>query len=661
MKTKILNDIESLKKGVPHDIVKNIEFRMELHKWLSGDSEAQNTYIRLLLSCPQLAYDTLFWTLDSRRPAGERVRPFILRPAQRESVDKLKYAVDNSRDFIINKSRDEGATEIIIKYISLLFLFVPQTHIIVGSRSEDLVDKSGDPDTLFARIDQVIKYLPSWLKNKLGWEEKNRNHLHIELPEIETSVDGKTTNEHFSAGGRATLVFLDEFGRVKPNLARDILHAVNDVSNCILFNSTHKYGIDHPFAQTFLRDDIIKTTLLWTENPEKNQGLYYSPQIGKIQIKDIEYYRKVLPEVFNSIEPMQTLELSELEKEINKYKSKEIKFVADGCEEISGNCRSPWHDAECKRRRYDKRDIAMNIWADACGSANMIFDADVLNKIRATCTNPKYVGIIDYKLTDNGIVEKESFSFKRDYGRRDLKIWKNLINERLDQNHNYIIGCDISQGTGASNSVAAIYDVNTKELVGILENPNLLPDVFANIVVSLGYWVSGKSGKAFLIWENNGGQGQSFGKQILRNGYNFCYEQKTESKKKRKRQNVWGWTSNNQKKDSLLSELRIALSSAVKMKEYDNVIKAIIYYESLVDELTKYIYSDTGEPVSSEYLDESVGARAKHGDAVIALGLCILALKDQPKAAAKETHKIGRNSYLERKRIWRKQNKKDLW
>jgi hypothetical protein len=217
----------------------------------------------------------LFWTADPRRPPGFRNWPFIPRPKQIDAINALKYAIDKGEDLVINKSRDEGGTEIITKFFALYFLFVPDSQFLIGSRKEEYVDKTGDFKTLFAKIDHVIKFLPNWLRLSLDGSLQ-RNHLHIGNLDLNTAIDGEATNENFGAGGRTTAVFLDEFGRVEKSMAESIKDSVNDVTNCVIYCSTHWFGSNHPFNKVVKSKYIKKVVLPWYSNPEKNYGLYTS-------------------------------------------------------------------------------------------------------------------------------------------------------------------------------------------------------------------------------------------------------------------------------------------------------------------------------------------------------------------------------------------------
>ena len=157
MKLKISTP-EDFIELIPRTIPENIVFRQELHSILAKDKAAQVDFLQMCYLKPQIAFDTAFWTFDPRQPHGLRNLPFILRiPKHIECVNTIKDAIDNEHTLIINKSRDEGATEMICKFFCLYWLLVGETMFLVGSRKEEFVDRTGDHKSLFHKIEYGIR------------------------------------------------------------------------------------------------------------------------------------------------------------------------------------------------------------------------------------------------------------------------------------------------------------------------------------------------------------------------------------------------------------------------------------------------------------------------------------------------------------------------
>lgn len=617
----------------------------------------------MAFSEPEIAFSSLFWTFNPRKKAGYRNQPFILRPQQGIVIREIKDAIDKGYDRAVNKSRDEGATELVTKLFALYWLLSPEAMFLIGSRKEEYVDRGtnihhgrtvGDHKCLFHKTLYAVANMPQCLLPNF-----NKTFMHFENLDNGAVIDGESTNENFAAGDRRTAIFLDEFGRVDYNIAKNIRDTVNDTSDCVIYGSTHFYGAGHPFNKVLRSKNVKVSVLPWYKNPEKNKGLYASPDLNMIEIVDIDYYKQICPLVFNDVKPNVPFKYSEFEQklltypeEIQKVLSK-THFKADGCEEIPGDLRSPWHDY--RELRDTRRSLAQNVWMCPTGASDMFFDAVVNDRIRSKFLKPPVIqGEVKFKYNKDGRIL--SSWFRKDSGKKRFKWWGTLPNSRPDQMHNYILGCDASLGTGASNSVCAIYDVNTSELAGVWRCPDTTVENFADQVIAIANWVGGKT-KPFIIWENNGGHSISFGRRItLFHHHYLVYTKTLEDAKTRKRSNKYGWHSNRETKDDLLTTLKISLNESLKTIKTHKWVT--IYDEVAIDELDDYIWYESGEIGASERADESSGARKRHGDTVIAVALCVLATKEQRKAVHNLIVRAKPGSMAWRLKEYREEKKK---
>jgi len=627
---------------IPRDVEKNKEFRKEFNSIIEKSPSLQKVFWSWCRELPTIAFDVLFYTLNPQNPPNQRNLPFILWGKQPEAVmtldERIKTATDEEQKNVgINKSRKEGATEIVAKLFSLHCMLYPHSNFIVGSRKKELVDKFGDDYTIFSKIDNVFENLPEWTGFRMTDSNKNifRKDMLIRINNTKSTITGETTNDNFSAGGRSTGAFLDEIGRVEKSIADSIDGSIHDVTNCVIYGSTHWLGPGHTFNIVLGKESTKVITLLWPDNPKKNPGVYTSPEPGKIRLLDLAYYKKFCPSLPE-------------EFELEKYKKiileSELSFVADGCKGLPQPLRSPWHDKQEKER--DKRDFWCNVWAEPFGSSETVFDHVVLKEIKEKYVRkPDFEGELIFDYLSNGRVDIESIKFWKNAGEKRLKWWGPLPNGRPIQFHNYIIGGDISLGLGSSNSVGAVYDVNTNELVGEWADANTKPEDFADFEVALALWVGGIK-RPLLIWESNGGQGVNFGRRVTWQNYHNCYVQTIEDGISRKRGKKFGWRSSAQSKSDLFEELKIALSEG--LKEERNYKSIIVYSGALVDELFDYVFSKGKEMYPSRKSDESTGARERHGDRTIATALCVLGLRDQPKGRKEDVVNPPYNSFMSR-------------
>lgn len=270
---------------------------MDLHSLLAKDTGLQSLYLDMCRDYLPIMFSSLFWTLNPQCEAGSRNVPFILRPKQVLIVEELDKAIKKQKyDFGLIKSRKQGATEIICKTFAAHLIFYEYSNFIVGSRKEDLVDNRGDYYTIFAKIDHVFNHLPSWMN--ISNEMIDRKDMSLKFKPTSSTINGETTNESFKAGSRSTALFLDEFGRVDKRIAESIEGSIHDVCNCIIYCSTHWYGLSHTFNKCLLKPTTHCETLFWYENEiphDEVKGLYEVVAPGKIRLVDENYYNEQFP------------------------------------------------------------------------------------------------------------------------------------------------------------------------------------------------------------------------------------------------------------------------------------------------------------------------------------------------------------------------------
>ena len=613
-------------EAIPKELRQNIEFRISLHQLLATDPKAQQVYLQLCREYLPIIFSSTFWTFN---PTKRINAPFILRePAQIPAVLTLQRCIQDGQDVGINKSREEGASEICCKTFVANCLLYNYNHFIVGSRTKNYVDNFGDQTTLFAKIDNAFDCLPSWWLKLCGYDKnKNRKDMVLSVPGTNSEIVGDTTNENFSAGSRGTAVLLDEFGRVDFSVADSIEGSVHDVSRCTIYSSTHWLGNNHVFNKAIRKETVVPIELLWYDNPVKNPGLYAVPEPGKVEVLDKEYYKD------------KDLENAIYLSSIHQYNTKEtrVQFIADGGKELPPQVRkvrSPWHDYTQKDRMGNKRDFVCNVWATPLGASDAPFDPEILEEIRNTTIRPPDVeGEIRFDIDYDDTIDDETIDFLPLYGERRLKWWGPLPFGRPEQRHNYIIACDPSYGLGSANSAAVIYDCNTHEQVGSWVDSTTKAEDFADMMVALAYWVGGVQ-PAFLIWESNGGCGTNFRERILYQNYYHAYTQRVEDSKTRKRTQKYGWRSTEATKEALLGELGVALSGGLTGD--NSYLSFIVRDEALLDELCDCVFKEKGKGIiQSSRADLSTGAAERHGDRAIAAGLCVLACKEQDPGEAK--------------------------
>lgn len=153
------------------------------------------------------------WTYDSRETNPHF--PFILYPRQEAFVLKLEDCLKRSQsgemiNLLIDKPRDVGATFTFMVWLLHKYLFT-EFSARVGSRKEDYVDKKGDVDTLFFKLDYNLERLPIWLTQ--GYDKtQHRASMLLKHPKTVSTITGESSNPDFGRGGRRSVILFDEMG-----------------------------------------------------------------------------------------------------------------------------------------------------------------------------------------------------------------------------------------------------------------------------------------------------------------------------------------------------------------------------------------------------------------------------------------------------------------
>jgi hypothetical protein len=156
------------------------------------------------------------------------VLPFILFQRQRELVKFLLECLDDQENALVDKSRDMGATWVCCALSVWLWLFRGGTSIGWGSRKEQLVDRIGDPDSIFEKMRMLIDYLPRWLWPAGFKAKEHLSYMKIINPETGSTITGEA-GDNIGRGGRKALYFKDESAHYEH--AESIEAALGDNTN----------------------------------------------------------------------------------------------------------------------------------------------------------------------------------------------------------------------------------------------------------------------------------------------------------------------------------------------------------------------------------------------------------------------------------------------
>jgi len=304
----------------PREYKANLEWRKRA---LHASLESQDFASILWQACSR---DVVTWfngfayTWDPRKEPS--TLPFILYPFQEEAVRTIESSIGQS-DLVISKSRDMGASWALLGVFLWRWLFRPGQSFLLVSRNEDYVDKSGNPKSLFWKLDFVLRHLPTWMKPGMV-----RAKLRLTNKDNGSTIDGESTTGDVARGDRRTAIALDEFAAFDIEAGYRALSATRDATRSRIFNSTPA-GTGNAFADIAMNQNIPHLRMHWSKHPEKAEGLYDDG--GKVRSP---WYDR---ECKRCVSPMEIAQ----ELDIDFSASQSVFFDSAKIGLISAKCRRP--------------------------------------------------------------------------------------------------------------------------------------------------------------------------------------------------------------------------------------------------------------------------------------------------------------------------------
>ncbi len=596
---------------LPEGVRENITYRKGVLEKAAVDPEERQ---RLRERCKA---DTVFWVNTfawqyNPNSIGEgslEMGPFVVWDGQEEMFVAVEKAIEDRKDMIIEKSRDMGASWGCLLVMVKAFVLCEWKKFLMISRSEDAVDRAGDPDSLFWKIDFVLEHLPGWMKGtgikrrKLGYSNSNG-----------CTITGQASTRKAGVGGRAHAMFIDEFSQIDEDY--EVLHRTSDTTGCRIFNGTHR-GSGTAFAEVVNRVDIRKVRLHWSKHPDKAKGLYrWSPQLGRVEVLDKDY---VFPP--------------------------DYQFVCDGSPTGGPypGLRSPWYDEQC-RRKGNARAVAMDLDIDPQGSVEQVFDTLRLRFLQEThCCPPYWEGDVLFDPDTGrpkGLVESPG---------GPLRLWIHPRDGVIPYDV-YAGGADISTGNGATPSCITFVASKTGLKVAEYTHTRLYPEKFALVACALCWLFRTEEGEgAYVAWETQG-PGVTFGKVLTEDlGYRNVYYYRDERKLNGKVSDKPGWFVSTDGKNAMIREYSAALMGGLFVNRSREAL----------EECRDFKYDQRGNVVhAKEDVGEFSGARVNHGDHVIADALACKMAKGKLTQVKKE-HKEPVIGSLAWRRQWQESRRQE--
>ena len=524
MVNELSNSKSSNKILYPTDFRGNLEYRFELKNKCHGDIELA-AYVREYCARDiEYWFDVFCWTYDPRK--NPSVIPMILWDFQREILCEIKDAIINQADILIVKSRDMAISWTVTLVQQWLWQFSPsQCSFLVGSRKEDYVDKLGDIDSLLEKIRFNIRKQPSFLLPVGFNEAEHLGFMSLKNPETGSIIKGESSNSGFSRSGRHTAIMLDEFAFW--NYDDQVETATADTSRCRIYVST-PCGMANVFGTKAKSNNSALNVVYvhWSLHPDKTAGCYYwSNQDTQSGVKIPVDNPCVAPEF------------------------KAFKLFLGGYK-----IRSEWYDAECERREKVGKsnvEIAQELDCEFVTSGYSYFSVPKLRILNvwkeSVRANSKE------KIPHMSFIRTSLFDIDKKIQVRDNAIdgWLQIYEEPTDY-HQYVIGCDSSEGSATGDYQAAIVLNQNKQVCAIIHGHYSIEDFIERIALTAKYYNNAK-----VAAENNSIGGEvNRGLYHHRLGVNLYYMPDERDKKDKK----YGFNTNSRTRPMVLEGLSKDLS-----------------------------------------------------------------------------------------------------
>ena len=201
--------------------------------------------------------DMIWWLASScwiYEPRTKSRMPWIPWDFQIKAMRLIKENL-GKKTIWIEKSRDMGATWMVLAVIQHEWQFGADSTWMLVSRNEALVDRKGDSDSLFWKLDFLRENQPPFL---LPVGKFDRLELMLRNRRQNVMINGASTTADVGRGGRRTGIFMDEFGAFGVPESNAVLAATASNTDCQIMCSTYK-GATGAFYDSGQRsdDDIV--------------------------------------------------------------------------------------------------------------------------------------------------------------------------------------------------------------------------------------------------------------------------------------------------------------------------------------------------------------------------------------------------------------------
>jgi hypothetical protein len=211
-----------------------------------------------------------------------RNMPFLLFPRQKEMALFLQACIEGRASGLVEKSRDMGATWLCSAFSVWLWLFHPGAAVGWGSRKESLVDRLGDPDSIFEKMRLIIYRLPGFMLPAGFNRSAHCTYMKITNPETGSAIVGES-GDNIGRGGRSLIYFVDEAAWLE---RADSVDAALSENTDVQISISSVHGTDNLFYRrrmagiewspgAVIPSNVTRVMILdWKDHPAKTQKWY---------------------------------------------------------------------------------------------------------------------------------------------------------------------------------------------------------------------------------------------------------------------------------------------------------------------------------------------------------------------------------------------------
>ena len=213
---------------------------------------------------------------------GEKWMPFVFFKRQEDVIQFFEDCSHDQESGLVEKCRDFGLTWLACAYSAWRWLFIKNDAIGWGSRKESLVDKPGDPDSIFEKIRLMLKRMPKiWMPVGFSWG-RHSTFMKLLNPENGAIIAGEA-GDNLGRGGRKSCYFVDESAHLEraekveaalgdTTHVRIDISSVNGVGN--VFHRKRENGVVWQRGEVITPGYIRVFIADWRDHPLKTQEWY---------------------------------------------------------------------------------------------------------------------------------------------------------------------------------------------------------------------------------------------------------------------------------------------------------------------------------------------------------------------------------------------------